>query len=147
MLDLQALTTALETDTRYQASVTSGSNSELLALLSADHPIETTFRTLARQQILGAIGDELQNITEDNLNRLRILMPPGEPVDLADANTRAELQRILPTAARTRLAGMVQRAKTYGEVASGDRVTLRDVRDAVKLIPTSYYNRYMRGEV
>lgn len=147
MGDSTVLAAALDSDPRYNAALNTGSNTELVGLLNALDG-QKVFKPLTRDEALDAIGDGVR--TPAKAETLDLLLREGLPT----ATRLTEVVDLLnspadPTngAAATRLQAAAEKDRTYGEVLGFDRAGLSDVREAVKLIRSSYYNKYLRGEV
>ncbi len=138
MVDIAALTTALDTEPRYNAAVMGGRNRELLALLNADEAGETIFLEVSSEDLLEAIGDGVRGLSATQLETLR-LYTSRETVDMRKPALRAELLQMFGgnANARTRISDAVSRTKTYGE-AFGGEVTLGDLWAALRGVTKSY---------
>ena len=66
-IDLAALKTALETDARYDATVRSGDNRSLLALLNDDEAGQTLPQIVQSDEVMDAIGDGIRGLTSEEL--------------------------------------------------------------------------------
>jgi len=138
-IDLVALKTALETDSRYDAAVRSGKNRELLALLNADEVGQTAFNVVPTEDVLDAIGDGVRGMTAAKLQTLRLFTNHPE-VDFRKASVRAELLEIFSgnVVVRARISAIAQRDRTFAEGIAGEEVRLKDLWAVLKDIPKSY---------
>ena len=138
VIDLAALKTALETNSRYDVAVTSGKNRDLLRLLNADEPNQTVFQAVSSEDVLDAIGDGIRSLTAMQLETLRIFTN-REEVDFRKPSIRTELRQIFAgnDIVLTRITTAITKTRSYGE-AFGGTVTLQNLWAVLKNIPKSY---------
>jgi len=140
-IDLAALKTELETNSRYDATVVSGNNSGTTALLAELETGQTTFVTTTVNEVREAVGDGIRSLSAAKIQALRFLVGEGQSgVDFSVPAIRQELADIFigQAAVIARLTALASRPRTYGE-AFGGQVALNDVRVAVKQIAKSPY--------
>lgn len=147
MTDFDALQAYIEGDVGLLALLDAGSNGELVTALDiAD--IGTTPIVVSRQAVLAAIGDGIRLLNDASLQKLRILLG-GETVDFRVAATRVELRQLF-TGNQTvldRLTAIATRAKRLADQFDTEKVSLNDVREIARRVPSSMLNKYLRGEV
>ena len=142
MIDLAALTTELETNPRYDATVVSGNNTGTVALLAELEPSQTTFVQATPDEVRKAVGDGIRTLSAAQIQALRFLVGEEGGVDFSIPEIRQELAQIFTgqSAVVARLTALASRPRTFGE-AFGGKVTLNDVRAAVKQIAKAAINQ------
>ena len=141
-IDLAALKTALETDSRYDAAVKAGKNRDLLTLLNASEPARTKIVTTTRDDVMEAIGDGIRTLTSMEVETLSLLLGV-DTVDFTKAGILSEIENIFSANATvlSRLRALHTVSRTYGEAFAGepgDVVTNRDLGAVLSQIPKSY---------
>ena len=147
-VNLTQLKALIESKPALLAEAEAGNNTGLLALLSAQHPTGTISAPLSKIEFLVAAGDGMRSLSTPQLHRLTLLMS-DDIFDTSKVEVRDELREVFVAnaGARNRIATATLRPATVAEEAVGEAVGLKDVRAAVKLISSSHYNKYLRGEV
>jgi len=144
-IDLDALQAVLETDSRYDAPVTSGNHAEVLRLLNEEEPGQTKFLDVPIEDVLEAIGDGIQSLTAEALGRLR-LFTNLPTVDFNRPAIRTEIRTIFAGNAPvlTRLQTLAVVPRTFGE-GFGGQVGLPEIRTVLRLVSKSHLARYNAG--
>ncbi len=143
MINPVALKTDLETNARYDADIRAGNNSKLVELLSEEEIGQTIFIQATVDQVKGAIGSGVRSLSAAQIQTLRFLVDSGgDVVDFSVRAIREELAQIFSSQplVTARLTALVSRSRTFGE-AFGGKVSLNDVRAAVKQIAKAHINQ------
>ena len=139
--DVAALTTALETGARYNASVVSGNNGATHALVNAtDGNAAFVFEDVPVADVLEAAGQaRLKALVPADRARLQILVR-GDSVATSKDAIREELLDIFGITEDQLAAAIpaVRRRPTFGEAFGYRNVSLDTVRQVVRLIAKSF---------
>lgn len=148
MTNLTALQSFIEGTPALLSMLQAGSNAELVTALNEPDGANNVAQLVSRDVVLGAIGDGLRGLDDASLQKLRILLT-GEQVDFRVAAVRDEIREIFSAnqIVLDRLTVAASRQKLYADRFDTERIGLADVRAVAKRVSTSYYNKYMRGEV
>ena len=141
-----ALTTALETDPRYDAAVVSGNNGEVTRLLNEIESLvpgpgnKTVIIDVPRRVALKAFRDAVRVLTQLEMDRLKLVLGESESIATSDPDIRAEIVDIFggASAAVTRLTAAATRDATYGDALGYPQVSLDTVRKAIRQIAKSF---------
>ena len=139
--NFDGLTTALRTNSRYDASVVSGNNGETTRLLNElAVPSQIVIIDVPRRAALKAFKDAVRTLTQLQMDRLKLVMGESETIATSDPDIRAEIVDIFGggSPAVTRLTAAARRDATYGDAFGYPLVSLDIVRNAVRLISKSF---------
>ena len=143
--DYSALTTELDSNSRYDIAVRGKSLRPLMALLNAEQSGQTVAQAVSSDDVREAIGDGIRGLSAAQIQTLRLMIPDDGQVDFRKANIRNEIREVLTgkTAALTRLQAIATRTRTYGEAFGFERVTKQDLWKVLPNIPRSYMATYL----
>ncbi len=136
MADLTALVTLLETS-RFDTAIRAGNNSELLRLGDEPKPGSAkVWDDISVVDFVDAFGTA--PIPANVEARLQLVAGDGGVVPTSKPGIRAWFQVSVPTLVETALKDLAEREQTWFEDAGAGRVTLNDVREAVRQIAKSF---------
>ena len=141
MADQAALTVVLTDDTRYDAVVRSGNNSECLRLLNEEDPTPSfVYSDVSVSDVLQAAGQvKLAGLTTDQRARLNVLKDQGQ-IALSKSAIRAEFLDVFGITEDQLATGIptVRRRSSFAESAGAGVPNLEDVRAVVRTIAKSF---------
>lgn len=140
MVDVDALATLLNTDSRFDAAVRSGNNGAILRALQAEDESGTyVYDDLPQWQLTAALAGETLTAQQET-DVTRYLQAEGR-LRLTDTNNRAWFGT-LPQAAQDRIIAYVRRrptvAESEGVTVPNHPVQLKHVRQAVRRVSKSF---------
>ena len=137
MADQAALKTALESDSRYDANVRSGNNGELLRLgLETKAGSAKVWDDISVVDFVDAYGTA--PIPANVEARLQLIAGEDGTVPTSKPGIRAWFESGVSATVKTALQALAEREQTWFEDAGAGRVTLNDIREAVRQIAKSF---------
>ena len=141
--NIATLAALLASDVRYDAAVTAGKNGDLVRLLN---DIETGSAAVWLKVPLAKVKEAVigHPLTADQIAQLDFFLGEQQLIDFGDADTRSFLTGIFTgPPGLPRLRAIARRdngtyAETAGVVGPGERVTLSDVRRAVRRVAKAH---------
>ena len=137
MTNQEALVALLEDDTRFDVAIRAGNNSELLRLgLETKTGSASVWDDISVVDFVDAYGTA--PIPANVEARLQLIAGEGGTVPTSKPGIRAWFQASVSSTVETALKALAEREQTWFEDAGAGRVSLNDVREAVRQIAKSF---------